>query len=211
MSCGIYRPGGLELTRYALEQIKAVPGTALLDIGCADGAAAQCAQREFELCVTAVDIDSEAVARARATGIDARCADAAALNFPSQTFDIVLMECVLSLVNDKEEALKQISYVLRPSGYLILSDLYQKDEGAKACGEVIDLKALIDSLKRLGLESVVCEERTRDMKSFIAQAIMSYGSVDAWFEAEGGWKPSGLCRYGKGMGYFLLIVRKAGA
>lgn len=206
---GIFRPGGLELTRYALEQIRPAPGSALLDVGCGDGTAAQCAQREFGLRVTAIDPDPEAVSHACALGIDARVGGAAELEFPAQSFDLVLMECVLSLVGEKERALERIRSVLRPGGCLILSDLYRKD--ARAGDTALDLPALTGRLKELGLQSVLCEDRTRDLNSFIAQAIISCGSVAAWFEAEGGWKPSALCHYGKGMGYFLLIVRNGDA
>lgn len=206
---GIFRPGGLELTRYALAQLQPAPGSTLLDVGCGDGTAAQCAQQEFGLRVSAVDPDPEAVSRACARGIDARIGSAAGLELSQPFFDIVLMECVLSLVGEKERALERICSALRPGGALILSDLYQKD--APAGTAALELPTLIGQLKALGMERVLCEDRTRDLKSFFAQAIMSCGSVAAWFEAEGGWKPPSLCHYGKGMGYFLLIVRKSDA
>lgn len=206
---GIFRPGGLELTRYALEQIRPEPGSTLLDIGCGDGTAAQCARQEFGLRVTGIDPDEQAVSRARALGINARVGNAGGLDLPAQSCDLILMECVLSLVGEKERALERICPALRPGGHLILSDLYCKD--APAGDATLDLPALLTLLKELGLERVLCEDRTRDLRSFLAQAIMSCGSVAAWFEAEGGWKPSALCHYGKGMGYFLLIVRKSDA
>lgn len=207
----IYRPGGVELTRYALEKIKAAPGAVLLDVGCGDGTAAQCAQNEFGLCVTATDIDEEAVTRAKARGVDARCADIETMDIPERLFDIVLMECVLSLLDPKKRVLEKICSMLCPGGYLILSDLYRKNECADAHEGTIDLKVMVKWLKELGMECTACEDRTRDLKAFAAQAVMSHGSVRAWFEAEGGWKPSGLCRFDKGMGYFLLFARKAHA
>lgn len=207
----IYRPGGLELTRYALTQMGVKQGDALLDIGCGDGSAALCAQQEFGQRVVAVDRDEQAVREACSRGVDARRMDASALELGSLVFDAVLMECVLSLVGQKEQALRQACSVLRPGGFLMLSDVYRKADGPERQEGLIDLDELRRSLEELGMEPVLCEDRTRDLKTFLAQAVMSHGSLEAWFEAEGGWKPPCSCHYGKGVGYFLLLVRKSDA
>lgn len=210
----IYRPGGLDLTRYALTRIGAKPGETLLDIGCGDGTAAACAMEEFGQHVVAVDRDENAVCRARSRGVDARRMDAMHLELGSMVFDTVLMECVLSLIEQKEIVLQQVCDLLRPGGHLIISDVYQKSAGSAEtdCGqkERVDLDGLRCLLDDMGMECVHCEDRTRDLKTFLAQAIMNCGSLEAWFEAEGGWKPCS-CQYGKGAGYFLLSVRKRNA
>lgn len=203
----IYRPGGLELTRYALRQIGAKPGEALLEIGCGDGTAAACAAQEFGQRVVAVDRDGQAVRKARSRGVDARRMDAADLELGGSVFDTAFMECVLSLIEEKERTLRQVCALLRPGGHLIISDVYQKADCSEKREELIDLDQLMCLLDGMGMERVQCEDRTRDLKTFLAQAIMSHGSLEAWFEAEGGWKPC-LCQYGKGAGYFLLTVRK---
>ena len=122
----ILRPGGIELTRYAMERASARRGQSLLDVGCGDGTAAQWLQSELGLEVSAVDRDAGSVARAKEKGVDAREMDAAALDFPSRSFDIVTMECVLSVLERQEEALHEAYCVLRPGGYLVISDLYRR-------------------------------------------------------------------------------------
>lgn len=238
---GILRPGGVELTRYALTAAKVQPGSALLDVGCGDGTAAAMAQREFGLAVTGVDVEKHGVALAKERGVAAQVMDAAALEFPSRSFDAVMMECVFSVLERQEEAIHEAYCVLRPGGVLILSDLYcrnpdlerwRKDYQAamalfrrprehRECGTeehlpspfcqdgavVLDgLQLLLDELE---LETVLFEDRTEDLKAFAGQAIMDYGSLEALFEAEGGWKP---CACGcRNTGYFLLIARKKDA
>ena len=91
----VLRPGGLELTRYGLSQLRIPAGGRLLDIGCGKGEAALLAQTEFGLTVTAVDVDKDAVESAAARGLDARVMDASALEFPSRSFDIV--SCVMRI------------------------------------------------------------------------------------------------------------------
>lgn len=121
---GVLRPGGTELTRYALERALARPGQSVLDVGCGDGTAAEWMARELGLVVSAVDNNAENVSKAKEKGVDAREMDASALDFPSRSFDIVTMECVLSLLPRQEEALHEAYCVLKPGGHLIISDLY---------------------------------------------------------------------------------------
>lgn len=123
---GVLRPGGLELTRRALELAGLPAGASLLDVGCGDGTAAAFAKEEFKLTVTAVDRDEKAVAAACEKGLDARVMDAAALELPSRSFDGVMMECVFSALDRQEEALHEAYCVLRPGGALIMSDLYRR-------------------------------------------------------------------------------------
>lgn len=204
----VLRPGGLELTRYALQKTEVKQGELLLDIGCGDGSAALCAMQEFGQRVIAVDREEQAVLISRSLGVDARRMDAAELALDGQVFNTVLMECVLSLVEQKEQVLGRIHDLLRPGGHLIINDVYQKLDCGDQKNACVDLKELACLLEKLGMEIFFYEDRTKDLKTFLAQAIMSHGSLDAWFEAEGGWSPCS-CQYGKGTGYFLLAVRKS--
>ena len=71
------------------------------------------------------------------------------------------------------------------------------------------LDGLYYLLDELEMEIMVCEDRTEDLKTFLAQAIMECGSVETWFDKHGGWKP--CTNAGKNTGYFLLLARKKNA
>ena len=62
---GLLRPGGLELTEYALKKAGAKAGDKLLDIGCGDGTAAAFIQEKLGIEVIGIDIDKEAVEKAK--------------------------------------------------------------------------------------------------------------------------------------------------
>lgn len=237
----ILRPGGLELTRYALNAAHVKPGGALLDVGCGDGTAAAMAREEFGLMVTAIDKDEISVAAAKEKGVNARIMDAAALDFSSRCFDAVMMECVFSALERQEEALHEAYCVLRPGGTLIISDVYcrrpdmerwrqeysetmarfrltrregecenQQTLPPSICQDgalVLDgLQMLLDELE---LETVLFEDRTEDLKTFLGQAIFDHGSIKAWLQTQGD-RACCACT-GENTGYFLLIARKKDA
>ena len=232
------RPGGCALTEYALKKIDAKPGMKLLDEGCGDGTAAAFAAKEFGLLVTAIDTDKEAVEKAKENGVNASVMDASMLDFDIHEFDIVMMECAFSAFERQEESFHEAYCVLKPGGYLIISDVFCKDPDLERwehdywsamslwrrprlhenCGKeehlpspytqdgALVLKGIYDLADELEMEVVLTEDRTEDLKTFAAQAVMDHGSVENWLKSEGTWKPS--CEYSGKTGYFLMIIRK---
>ncbi|MBR6259163.1 MAG: class I SAM-dependent methyltransferase [Oscillospiraceae bacterium] len=68
------------------------------------------------------------------------------------------------------------------------------------------LPSLVDLLEELELKVEVTEDHTKELETYAAQAVMDYGSLEKWYEAEGCWNEA-LCKR-KDAGYFLLIARK---
>ncbi|MFN2448442.1 MAG: class I SAM-dependent methyltransferase [Candidatus Baltobacteraceae bacterium] len=91
-------------------------GAAILDVGCGDGAASgPFADNDFP--VTGVDVSREALAAARVRLPDAALteAQAEALPFPDQRFDVAI--CAQSIhLFDRTRALQEMQRVLKPSG-----------------------------------------------------------------------------------------------
>lgn len=234
---GVCRPGGLELTEYALKTAGVKPGDRILDIGCGDGTAAAFIKEKFGCEVIGIDNDEEAVKKAKEAGVDARKSESSELEFPSRSFDIVMMECVFSVLNRQEESLHEAYCMIKPGGCLIISDLYCREPDMERykqdykeamaqfyrpredgdCGHdeifkspycqdgAVVIDGLLGLLDEFGLEVELDEDRTEDLKNFAADAIMQYGSLEKFFEANGG--KCYACS-AKKPGYFLLIARK---
>ena len=231
-------PGGLELTRRALEASGLQPGDALLDVGCGSGESALFAQQTFGLTVTGVDTDKAAVEAAQSQGVNALVQSADFLEFPSRGFDGVLMECVFTVLERQEEAIHEAYCMLKPGGRLILTDLYvrrpnleryrkehreamalfRRPRSHEDCGNnaplpspycqdgAVVLDGLTELLEELDLSVTLVEDHTEELKEFLGQAILDYGSLEAFADAQGG---SSFCRCtAPSAGYFLLIAKK---
>lgn len=93
--------------------------------------------------VTGIDISEPMILKARerlATGRfpfvkELRVMDAAALDFPDASFDCVVAQFVITLVNDPERVLDECARVLKPGGELILVNHFYSEKGAAAIVE----------------------------------------------------------------------------
>lgn len=128
---GELHPGGEDLTRRALDLVGLGAGDRMLDIASGAGTSALLAARERGCEVVGVDYGEGAVAGANAEaqggGLGDRVsfvrADAEALPFEDDSFDVVLCECALCTFTDKPTAIAEIRRVLRPGGRVAISDV----------------------------------------------------------------------------------------
>ena len=122
----LFRPGGLELTKTALEKCSLPEHAAVLDVGCGDGTAVEYMCKELGLEAKGIDASRELIekAKARNGSLDVRRMVGCELPYPIRSFDAVLMECSLSVIDMQIEALHEAYCVLKSGGYLIISDVY---------------------------------------------------------------------------------------
>ena len=107
-----------ELGRPLLDLLPLQPDDRILDLGCGDGrltldAAARGAR------MVGVDLSPDLVAAARARGLDAQVADAAALPYPDASFDGVLSNAALHWMTAPEPVLGEVARVLKPGGRFV--------------------------------------------------------------------------------------------
>ncbi|PPK95913.1 methyltransferase family protein [Kineococcus xinjiangensis] len=106
------------------------PGTTLLDVGCGAGSiTADLAALVAPGAVVGVDTSAEALDAARAhcarrgvEGVTFTAADATALPFPDDSFDVVHAHQVLQHLPDPVAALREMRRVCRPGGYVAARD-----------------------------------------------------------------------------------------
>jgi SAM-dependent methyltransferase len=112
---------GFAALERVLRQTDLKPDAAVLDAGCGTGTnSAWLAKRGFK--VTGADFSEFALSEAEGEGIDYRREDLTALSLEDASFDAVICIGVLMHIPEVEEALQELVRVLRPGGYLIISE-----------------------------------------------------------------------------------------
>lgn len=124
-------PGGLGLTTRLAGVLQIGPGSTVLDAGSGRGASAVHLAATTGCRVVAVTAEQEGVANglalAHARGVADRVTflqdDIRDLPISVGPVDTVVMECVLSILPDKDRALRHLTQLLRPGGRLGLTDV----------------------------------------------------------------------------------------
>lgn len=126
-----WHPGGLRLTESVAREMRLGPGMRVLDVGCGRGASAVRLAKSLGCRVVGVSLEQQSIEAARATAARQQvdhltefiCADLLEAPLGSDSFDAVLMECVLSIVQDKDAAVSRIFDLLRPGGCAGVTDV----------------------------------------------------------------------------------------
>ena len=195
------RPGGLTITRRATEFCGFPPGARIIDVGCGSGLTVEFLREKCGLEATGIDIN--------ATGENShlRAAQARQLPFEPDSADGVFMECSLSLFNDQEAALSECFRVLKPGGWLIVSDMYARGEAARLTGPLgrIERRETIENLvSSHGFTVKLWEDFSQYLMAWWGQMIMDQ-KMESFFNSSG-CSPESLKRVKAG--YFLMIASK---
>lgn len=167
----ILRPGKFDITEKAIEACNFPKEAKLLDIGCGDGTIAQWLQEKYGYRVEGIDTNLARIEEGKAKNpeLNLHFGDGEFLeDFSSYSFDGVLMECTLSLINLSDEALHEAYCVLKKGGKLIISDLYMRNPDPKKV-EAIRIEA--ERLSKIPHQSNECsdecaEEHTKRFLDF---------------------------------------------
>ena len=124
-------PGGLDLTARLARLAGVGPTSSVLDAGSGRGASAVHLARKLGCRVTGVTLEEEGVATGQELaahhGVEERVSfvqgDILDTQLLAQTFDVVLVECVLSILAPKEKAVSRLDSMLRPWGRLGITDV----------------------------------------------------------------------------------------
>ncbi len=123
-----------EAKKRALELAGFSAGSRILDIGCGEGDDVARLNEELGMKAEGIDMSLKAVERAREKhpGIDVKLGDGEFLDdYSSFTFDGVLMQDVLALINIPDEALHEAYCVLKKGGKLVIVDRYYRNPDRK--------------------------------------------------------------------------------
>lgn len=218
------RPGGYRLTDWAAENCGFQSGDSILDVGCGCGATVNRLRTIYQLKAYGIDPSKKLLAIGKEAYPDLPLVQGAgeAIPFEDSSMNGIFAECSLSLMEDVERTFREMNRVLKPTGQLIIHDIYARNpQGVPDLQELNLNSCLRNALIREELEEKLMSKgfqitQWQDHSPLLAQLtmeiIMSHGSMNEF------WLKSTACPADSGkvqaalkkarVGYFQLVARK---
>ena len=173
----VLHPGGFAATRQMAEACHIGPQTRVLDNACGKGTTAVYLAQKYGCQVVGVDISKEMITEATALvkqkglerQVSFREADALALPFDADEFDVVVSQAMLILVGDKRQAIREALRVTRPGGCLGWVELSWKKpptpEFMQSISDVLCARCMQNVQTFHGWETLFLEAGARQLKT----------------------------------------------
>ncbi len=200
-NCNINRPGGFLITDKAIEFCSLNKDSKIIDIGCGHGATVDHLISNYGFSAVGIDISE------KRSGSSFFVNSAENIPFAESCFDAVIMECSFSLTENQDKVLAECLRVLKPKGYLIISDMYALGTPARLQSSLglIDSKENIFSiLFKNGFTINLFEDFSDQLRAMWGQMIFDKGATAFYCEIGASPEKMKLIK----CGYFLLIATK---
>ncbi|MEJ8553022.1 DVU_1556 family methyltransferase [Tepidibacter sp. Z1-5] len=215
------RPGGFLLTNRAVLLCDILKNQKVLDVGCGMGATVDFLRSEFEIDAFGIDPSHKLINRGRELkNLPIIEGVGESIPYDNKYFDAVFAECTLSLMKKYEDTLQEIHRVLKPGGFVIISDVFAKEpdyidelknSDIQTCLRgLIDIENLLIETENKGFEVIILEDWTSLLKQLMVDIIFKYDSMDKFWnittcENCSDFKTKlSLCK----PGYFFMIAKK---
>ncbi|MCQ2405918.1 MAG: NTP transferase domain-containing protein [Oscillospiraceae bacterium] len=154
----------------------------ILDMGCGNGETLEYLSAALpDARLFGIDISEKAVSALgeRLPGAFLYAGGAEKTPFPDGCFDVIVCECVFSLLDNPLSSAEEIKRLLAPEGILIAGDLYTKNSESllrdreNGVRNVYTARDLEGFFSETGLREISYEDKTESLLSFAAEIIMS--------------------------------------
>jgi SAM-dependent methyltransferase len=205
----VIRPGGLRLTRRLLEYCTFEQGAKVVDIGCGAGITVQYLRDAYNLCAMGIDLSEQLLqqARERVPDLPILWASGDSLPFPENSFEGVIAECSLSVMEDANKVLAECGRILISGGKLAITDMYlhtaEGDDPLSGKTGVMTYAQFKKTVEKNGFNIIVWEDQSIFLKEFVACFIMEHGLTEELWQCV-------LTQVDdrKKLGYFLSVAEK---
>ncbi len=207
----VMRPGGLTVTEQALAYCDLHFGMRVLDLGCGTGATLGYVTAKYGLNGFGVDVSAELITQARQTNsqVGWMRAQGESLPFASESMDVVLSECTLSIF-EMESALSECVRTLKHDGCLIVSDLVARNEnGVEALRQLpsgtcisaaMPKNQILKKIESCGLQVSTWQDCSETLKDFSICTLTTAAKIDP-FDLH-------IAVAKAKLGYYFLVARK---
>ncbi len=139
--------------------LRAVRQGRVLDVGCGNGERLELL-KQLGWIVKGTDLDQHAVDAARRKGLDVDCGELKFMNYPSDSFDAVIMSHVIEHVPHPRELLTECARVLKPGGRVVMLTPNAESFGLDCygrCWRGLEPPRHLQIFSQPALEQIVCQ------------------------------------------------------
>ncbi|MBP3925988.1 MAG: methyltransferase domain-containing protein [Clostridium sp.] len=225
--CMLCRPGGFHMTEelFSMADLnKREEPLTVIDVGCGSGAAMWHLKQKhpsWDICGVEPYPEKEEAETFSGSGLVRLLGRAEKLPLSDASADVILMECSFSKTGDPDRALAESLRVLKPDGWLLLSDMYARKEefidpepagrageqaGGRLLGRLESHKTIWNRLQKAGFSVLEMQDRSGELVQWIGQKMMDGEACDLF-------KNLGVDREAlkqAGCGYYICAARPSG-
>lgn len=223
----VNRPGGLELTRKAMDLCNLPANTSVLDVASGAGSTLKYLNDEKGFRAFGLDLSLKMLkyGQIHHPGLRLIQGDCEKIPLPAGSQHALLTECAFSLTGGSDHALREFHRVLRPDGLLIVTDVYIREvldpQGLDCLSATTCLTGAVteETIRRKisnnGFRITTWQDHTFLFKQWLTHMIFKLGSLEAFYrqlvhcEKDAESMSKGLGSQIK-LGYYLMIAQKEG-
>lgn len=197
-----------EMVRWAgLDRLP--PGTTVLDVGCGIGGSSRILARDYGFVVTGITLSPQQVRRAQELTppdlpVQFLVADALALPFADESFDVVWCIEAGPHIPDKQRFANELMRVLKPGGILVVADWNQRDDRQKPLNflERWVMRQLLDQWSHPAFASIEGFAEALTATGLVAGEVVTAdwtrATLPSWLDSvwQGVARPEGILRFG---------------
>ncbi len=178
----------------------------ILDVGCGSGYTVNyLSERGFD--VTGIDFYEEVIneGKKRYKYINIKVMDANNIDFPRNTFDIILFECSLSVMQNQKNILNDSKKLLKKDGLILLSDFFLKNTSIEDGTYTLNYwnKLFAD----LDFQVITFQDKSREWRNYLGMVLWEYGELSVLLRGNQNCNLKNDI-FKKETGYFFVLLRK---
>ncbi|MDY2736650.1 class I SAM-dependent methyltransferase [Intestinibacter sp.] len=198
--------GGLYLIDELLDKYHLDKNAKVLDIGCGSGGAVDFLSKKG-LNAIGIDISQDIIneGKSKYGDINLVVMDAHSMDFEKNYFDIISIECSLSIMDNPKLVLNSCRDILKDNGIILLGDFFFKENTDKSNAYTLDYWYKL--CEDMGFKVVDFKDQSKNWRNYIGKVLWEYGSLEILL---GGCNSCDLNKtmLSRKTGYFLITLVK---
>lgn len=202
-------PGGLKIIDAVLSFCNFSANAKIIDVGCGNGRTVRYLRRKHALDAWGLDKNEQIISLAKEMG-ESPCfltADAKVLPFEDANVHGIFFQCSLSKMEEPDSILKEAFRVLKPKGFIAVSDFYARTKEALPSGVFGRMEKIEKQTGRMeisGFSIRLTRDYSDELETMWGQMILDHGldRLRSTLKIDG--KSFSRARYG----YCLMIGQK---